>query len=411
MRDVDIVVVGAGAAGLSLARRLVAPPGPGRCAPSVAVLEPPPGALTSPPRTWCFWERGSGHLEEFVSASWGGMCVRDATGRPITGAGPYRYKMIRSADYLPVLTRELSACDHVRLVTATVTGVTGGREGGQVTGVDPRGRTVRMSGRWVFDTRPPRHLPRARTTLFQHFRGWFVETTTDRFDPQVAELMDFRTRQPARGLSFAYVLPFSRRRALVEYTEFSAQPLDTAAYEAALGDYTRRVRSLGTFAVTGAEQGAIPMTDAHFPRHRGPSIFALGTAGGATRPSTGYTFAAVQAQAAAVADACRAGRHPVPPRVHKRRHLLMDAAWLRALDGGRLDGPDFFTRLFTRNPLPRVLRFLDGSSTPAEDLALGLHCPIGPMSRSLAELPLLPRRTAPGTSPVPPLAPSRKHTP
>ncbi|NEE24864.1 lycopene cyclase, partial [Streptomyces sp. SID7982] len=40
--DAEIVIVGAGAAGLSLAHHLCAPP-PGARAPSVALVEPPPG--------------------------------------------------------------------------------------------------------------------------------------------------------------------------------------------------------------------------------------------------------------------------------------------------------------------------------------------------------------------------------
>jgi lycopene beta-cyclase len=47
----------------------------------------------------------------------------------------------------------------------------------------------------------------------------------------------------------------------------------------------------------------------------------------------------------------------------------MDAVLLRALDSGRLDGAAFFTDLFDRHPVERVLRFLDGASSPREELA------------------------------------------
>lgn len=78
----------------------------------------------------------------------------------------------------------------------------------------------------------------------------------------------------------------------------------------------------------------------------------------------------------------------------------MDAVLLRALDTGRVDGPRFFTDLFRRTPAAQVLRFLDGASTPLEGLRIGLRCPVGPMLRSAVELPLLPRRTAPGARPA-----------
>ncbi|WP_342776488.1 lycopene cyclase family protein [Streptomyces diacarni] len=396
----DVVVVGAGAAGLSLARRLAAPPAPSRRALEVVVIEPPPGTLTSPPRTWCFWEKGPGELDEFVAHSWPRLCVRSAGGQPITGTSSYRYKMIRSPDFLPAVRAELAASPHVEQMTATVTGVSDVSHGAQVTAVTPQGRALSVHGRWVFDSRPPRPLPPARTTLLQHFRGWFIETDSDRFDPGLAELMDFRTPQPPRGLSFAYLLPLTRRRALVEYTEFSPCTLDSRTYDAALDHYTRHIRPLGPFTVTKTEQGVIPMTDAAFVRRQGRSLFRIGTASGATRPATGYTFATIQAQTSAVAEACRAGRRPVPPRPHSRRHLMMDAVWLRALAQGRIDGPAFFTRMFTRNPLDRVLSFLHGTSSPLQDIVLGSHCPIAPMSRTLAELPFVPRQPAHGSDPA-----------
>ena len=48
----------------------------------------------------------------------------------------------------------------------------------------------------------------------------------------------------------------------------------------------------------------------------------------------------------------------------------MEALLLRALDGGLLDGAAFFAQLFDRQPTERVLRFLDGSTSLREDLAV-----------------------------------------
>jgi len=66
----------------------------------------------------------------------------------------------------------------------------------------------------------------------------------------------------------------------------------------------------------------------------------------------------------------------------------MDALVLRGLlagpGGGGLDGPGFFTRLFRRNPPERVLRFLDGLTSPREELALMSTAPLGPMLRATA---------------------------
>ncbi|MEU1399395.1 lycopene cyclase family protein [Micromonospora zamorensis] len=214
----------------------------------------------------------------------------------------------------------------------------------------------------------PASAPRWR---LQHFRGWWLEADRPVFDPARAVLMDFRTPQPPRGVSFGYVLPVSDRYALVEYTEFSPDLLTDAGYDAALAGY-RDLLGLDPagLQVREVENGVIPMTDAPFPARPSPRVVRLGTAGGATRPSTGFTFSAMYRQADQVARALAAGRPPVPQAAYPRRHRWMDAVALRALDRGGVGGPDFFDRLFDRNPAERVLRFLDGVTTPAEEVAI-----------------------------------------
>ncbi|WP_109032162.1 lycopene cyclase family protein [Streptomyces rubrogriseus] len=398
MLDADIVVVGAGAAGLSLAHRLPARASP-RAVSSVVLVDPPPGPLRPPRRTWCFWEAGPGRFDPAATASWEWLRVHGRDGRAVRRhIAPTRYKMIRSDDFEALVERDLKDRPGLRRVEAVVGAVTGLPDATvRVAATDAAGAPVDLRARWVFDSRPPDRLPAARTRLLQHFRGWFVRTERPVFEPDTVDLMDFRTAQPARGLSFGYVLPTGRHTALVEYTEFGPEPLTTEAYDHALEDYAGRVLRTGATEVLSAEQGVIPMTDAVFDRRAGSCdrVFRIGVAGGATRASTGYTFAAVQRQSEAVARAVRAGRPPVPPAPHPARARLMDAVLLRALDTGRVDGPDLFFRLFDRVPADRLLRFLDGRSRLYEDLAVGLRVPVRPMLRTAAELPWVRRRHLP----------------
>ncbi|MFF7211943.1 lycopene cyclase family protein [Streptomyces sp. NPDC008238] len=391
----DVVIVGAGAAGLSLAHRLTTAPGPDGRPASIVLVEPPAGSpVLSPARTWCSWADGRDEFDDLVAARWHRLRITARDGRRVSFTSPRAYRMIRSADFLHGVGALLAGRPGVRRVEATVDEVRDVPGGAEVLGRDAEGRPVRLRARWAFDSRPPGELPPARTTLLQHFRGWFVTTGSDRFEPGVADLMDFRTPQPAHGLSFAYVLPFTPREALVEYTEFSAAPLTGPAYDAALEEYVHRVWRPDGHVVTAVEQGVIPMTDGRFPRSAGESVFRIGVAGGATRPSTGYAFAAIQRQSAAVAAAWHAGRNPRPPVPHAGRHRLMDAVMLRALATGRAGGAAFFEGLFRRNPPERVLRFLDGTSTLRDEWAIGMGTPVPAMLRSLLELPLVPRRKA-----------------
>jgi lycopene beta-cyclase len=56
--------------------------------------------------------------------------------------------------------------------------------------------------------------------LNQSFIGWTIETEEDVFDEKTMTLMDFNRNQKDET-RFIYVLPFSSRKALVEYTLFS----------------------------------------------------------------------------------------------------------------------------------------------------------------------------------------------
>ncbi|MET9622337.1 lycopene cyclase family protein [Streptomyces sp. NPDC006464] len=383
----DVVIVGAGAAGLSLAWRLLNPPA-GVVVPRVTLVDAPVGPLRPPERTWCYWERGPGEYDDLLTASWGALRVRDSQGSgPVRGMGAYRYKMLRSPDFTSGLLPRLGGLTHI---DAVVTDIDDLDEGAELTCRTPDGAPLSLRARWVFDSRPPRTVS-SRVALLQHFRGWFLRTHQPVLHPHVVELMDFRTPQPRLGLSFGYVLPTGPREALVEYTEFSPSALHAPAYDAALRHYTDEILRLGRFDILGTEQGVIPMTDAHHQRRAGRHVFRIGAAGGAVRPSTGYAFTAIQRQTRAVADALHHGRLPVPPPAYPPRHLSMDATLLRGLCSGRIPGAPFFSRLFRDVSTERLLRFLDGDTRPAEDLLIGLRTPILPMLRTAAELPLLSR--------------------
>lgn len=326
-------------------------------------------------RTWAFWDRPGGDLDALLSASWPRAEVLTPTGRRVLDLAPLRYAMLRSG---PVYERAAAAerrLGATRMVTA-VDAVDD--DGDRVWVRTSDGRTLRAG--WVLDSRPCPPARPGRTTWLQHFRGWWLEADAPVFDPGRAVLMDFRTPQPARGVSFGYVLPVSDRYALVEYTEFSPTLLTGAGYDAALAGY-RDLLGLdpARLTVREVENGVIPMTDGPFVARPSPRVVRLGTAGGATRPSTGFTFSAMRRQADQIARALAAGRPPVPRPAYPRRHRWMDAVALRALDRGSVGGPQFFARLFDRNPAERVLRFLDGTTTPAEELAVMSSTRLRPM--------------------------------
>ncbi|TDC52516.1 lycopene cyclase [Micromonospora sp. KC207] len=373
--DVDVALVGGGgAASLVLAaldRHAVR---------GLRVAVADPVRKRGQDRTWAFWGRPGGGLDPVLSASWRQVEVTTPTRRRVLDLAPLRYAMLRSA---PVYARAAEA--ERRLGAVRLDAVVGALDddGARVL-VRGADGTALVRASWVFDSRPRPPARPGRTSWLQHFRGWWAQSDAPLFDPRRAVLMDFRTPQPDRGVSFGYVLPVSDRYALVEYTEFSPRPLTDDGYDAALRGYLGRLGvDPAALTVREVEDGVIPMTDAPFPRRPSPRVVRLGTAGGATRPSTGFTFAAMLRQADQVARALSAGRPPVPAPAYPRRHLWMDAVALRALDTGRVGGPEFFDRLFDRNPASRVLRFLDGDTSLAEDLAVMRSSPLLPMTSAV----------------------------
>jgi lycopene beta-cyclase len=381
--DVDLAVVGAGGAGLSVVVALDRLRTAGLSVPSVALVDPV--HRRGEDRTWCYWDAapadGADLPEATVHRAWRRMEVADAAGRSrILDLEPLRYVMVRSGAFYARAERAAE-----RLGARRVTGTAQEVVDGLVRVRTPGGGTVRLRPRWILDSRPAAPRRRPNTALLQHFRGWSVRADRDVFDPGLPVFMDFRPPQPARGVAFGYVLPGDARTALVEYTEFSPTRLPGQAYESALRRYLHDRYGLtdGRYAVEHVEEGAIPMTDAVHDRRAGHATFRIGTAGGATRGSTGYTFAAMQRQAAAIAGALVAGRPPLPPPAYPARHRWLDAVMLRALDRGGVPGPDLLLRLLDRNPPERVLRFLDGTTTPGQELRVMASAPMAAMSRAV----------------------------
>lgn len=383
---VDVAVLGAGGAGLTvlhaLAHRDLTGGLPGPL--DVLVVDPvPDDDVATRHRTWCFWAAGEPTVAPAVHASWRHVRVADATRDLVLDLDPFRYHLVRSADLAALVADEVARAPRLRVqrVSAIADEVASCADHAHVRA---GGRDVEAS--LVLDSRPARPVRRGGVWWWQHFRGWTLPPGALPEGPvPVAGLMDFRTTQPAAGLSFGYLLPLPDGSALAEYTEFSPTLLDDAGYDTALRGYLDLLGVDHDVVPDHVETGVIPMTDGTFARRAGNRVLRIGTAGGATRGSTGYTFSAMLRDGAAVADLVAAGalarRGPLRlPPSYPARHRWMDAVQLQALDAGRIDGPDFFTDLFARRPPEEVLRFLDGSTTAAEDLGIMSASPTLPMT-------------------------------
>nr|WP_262905431.1 lycopene cyclase family protein [Hymenobacter nitidus] len=345
-------MAGGGAAGLSLAYHISQEP---RLRDKrVVILEPL--VKDQNDRTWSFWTDTPTLFDPIVAHEWQQLAFRSPTFERVFQLQRYRYKMIRGLDFYRFVRAALEQNPQFTFVQTTVEALVDGPQG-----VEAHTSAGRYSARYAFDSRPPQldRQPEKYRYLLQHFVGWEVETEHDVFDPDTVEFMDFRGQQQQQA-RFIYVLPFGRRKALVEYTLFSEELLPKPDYEAAVRDYLSNTLGVASYRVMSEEVGAIPMTDHPLPARSGAHIINLGTRAGRAKPSTGYAFKRIQEHSTRLVAALAATGQPPKnltgdrPQFHLFDTLLLDIMRRR----GEMTR-DIFSELFRRNPIERVLAFLD----------------------------------------------------
>lgn len=379
----DYILVGGGAAGLSLAYHLAQEP---RLA-GKRVLLIEPTAKDQNDRTWSFWTDAPGLFDEVATHEWRKIAFRSPGFERTFDLKKYTYRTLRGLDFYQFVHRALGARPaQFTLLRAEVADLAN-----TATGVQVRIATGQVfTANYAFDSRPPAIAPQPATHryLLQHFVGWEIETAHDVFDAEVMEFMDFRGAQHHEA-RFIYVLPFGPRRALVEYTLFSATPLAKEAYEAHIVDYLHNTLGLvdSQYRIVAEEVGAIPMTDHPLPARVGAHIINLGTRAGRAKPSTGYAFQRIQAQSARVVQALAATGHPpADPTGNQWQFRLFDTLLLDIMQRRGESTRDIFTQLFQHNPVERIFRFLDEKTSWVDNLRIMNSVSAGPFLRSIGQV-------------------------
>ncbi len=323
-------------------------------------------------RTWCFWEKESGIFEPIVIQQWQQLEFFAAAFSSQLKISPYRYKMIRGIDFYNHVLQAAKNCGNIHFHIGHVSAVNNEGDKGFAV-ID--GKKVYASyvfNSIVFDA-PEFYSSLARSKkcflLLQHFKGWLVETQEPCFDVQKARFMDFRISQQ-KGTAFMYVLPLSNTKALVEYTLFTPEVLEQEVYDKELANYINRYITTETYEVRESEYGVIPMTDHVFPQQNGRIIY-IGTAGGQTKPSSGFTFRFIQKQSVQLAQALRQEK---PLSLYSsfadKKFRLYDSILLRVLSSNKMGGDAIFARLFQKNTARKILSFLDNETSIWEDAGI-----------------------------------------
>jgi lycopene beta-cyclase len=351
----DFILAGGGLAGLSLACHLVASPLRDR---SILIVDPEPKERND--RTWSYWTNHAGLFDGAVAHSWDRLRFVGGDGEIDVALGDYRYRTIRGDDFYRFARRQLAACPTVEFLRGRVERIEDG----------PAQATVVVAGQaltcdWVFDSRPVAAKDERYTHLKLTFRGWEVETTAPAFDTSAATFLDFRT--PAHGdVRFFYVLPFAANRALVEYTLFTPARVTRGETEQAIAGYLHQVLGIENYRILSQEGGCLPVTDQPMPRRLGKRILAVGIRGGRLKPSTGFAFTRVQDDSAAIVASLQAHGHPFDLPEDAPLFHMLDSILLRVMAEHPGQIEPAFAAMFGRNPVERILRFLDEQAQPAE---------------------------------------------
>ncbi len=375
--EYDYIITGGGCAGLSLAVRLQL----SSQLRDKKILILDRERKTRNDRTWCFWEQKPDLFEPVVYRQWNRLFFHGEDFSEQLDISPYAYKMIRGIDFYNYCYQRLESSKNVSFAYGDLERIIN----------HPSSVSVMAGGqtfhaKYLFNSihglslEKPELQPRHHY-LMQHFKGWFIRTDTPFFNSASATLMDFRVSQQ-HGTTFVYVLPFSDREALVEYTLFTQQLLPHDAYNQALREYVTNWLKLPGYQVLEEEFGIIPMTDYPFHSPEG-RIVPLGTAGGQTKASSGYTFRYIQKHSTQlVAQLEETGTPFLPTSFAEKRYRLYDATLLRILAKNRLPGHQIFTWLFQRGDPQRLLKFLDNETNFFEEVNVLRRMPQWPFAKA-----------------------------
>jgi lycopene beta-cyclase len=331
-------------------------------------------------KTWSFWKKEDSVFDAVIFKQWTELSFFTIGGRKLVlDPGEYTYNSIRSIDFYTYVLEYLRPLPNISFVQEEIVDWhTSGNECTLIT-TEHEYRST-----YLFNSIYKKPVPEPDIQYFlQHFKGWRIKTSSWLPPVDEAYLMDFRTTQE-HGTSFFYTLPLSASEIFVEYTIFSKEVLSTEEYEFAIKIYLDEVLRIKDYVILEEEYGVIPMTDHPFKRFEG-NIVHIGTAGGDTRASTGYTFTNTQKTIGNILGTFKLNGTPFfKKEAVSLKHRLYDSAMLNVLDSGEYDGFFLFGDLFSRCPAPYIFAFLDAETSVFQDIYIMKSLMVAPFLKAFS---------------------------
>jgi lycopene beta-cyclase len=319
--------------------------------------------------TFGFWYRGENEFDSIVVNNWNKLMIANQSISIPIKLQEYRYNMINGSVLFQSIIKKLSNNPNIVFDRATVNSIYEYNEEAIV-----ETENNKYPGNFIFNSTPPDYtkisLHPEYLTLWQHFNGWEITTENVSFDTDTATFMDFRIEQ-GPNMRFAYVLPVSGNRALIEIIAFDIHPGDTLSFDELLKNYISQTLKIDCYTINYTESGMIPMTEYPFKRREDQHIFNIGLRGGMVSMATGYGFTRIQKEInQMVSNLEKYGNPIVIKSIWRKRFRLYDNTLLDVLSKNRLKGNILFADFFRKNNPERILRFLDEETNLIEELVI-----------------------------------------
>lgn len=340
MQDFDYVIIGGGCAGLSLAYSLEI--NDKLSSKSLAIIEP--REKYERDKSWSFWKTYEHGFDDCVKKSWTQFEIKAEKGIKSHSSSRYPYQCIDSGLFYEKILNTLKKNTNISFFKHK--------------------KDIGKNNSIIFNSVIDKHEYSGE--LWQHFQGYEIEVERDIFDDKVLTLMDFNCDQKD-SVHFFYVLPFSPKIALIETTWISrmndARELN---YSDQIHDYIKDVLKIGEYKINYSEIGKIPMFNTKITK--GNNVIQIGTAGGMTRLSTGYTFTNIQKQSSYIQKNIQS-MNKLNNFSIRKKYQHLDNIFLSVLSNNSPKMIEVFYRMFGCKT-DTIIKFLSEESTFSEDLAV-----------------------------------------
>ncbi len=321
-------------------------------------------------RTWCFWEVPNHQWQNLVTKSWKTAIFANKNSSRNLDLKPFEYNMIRGIDFYNVVFDLIATQKNITFIKDRI--IEFKEESNQVS-------LVCENVNYICDQLFNSIYNKSQTenqskyaVLQQHFIGWFIKSEQEVFNPETATFMDFSLNQNG-NTKFMYVLPTSKTEALLEPTLFSHKHLKKEEYETEIKNYAQKL-GIKNFEIIEKERGSIPMTSYPFWKNNSKNILNIGTAGGWTKASTGFTFYHTNKKTNDLIDFLQSKKDFT--KFHKKtKFWFYDLIFLDVLDKQNELGSKVFSSLLINGNSELIFKFLNEETTFIEDLRVMLKCP------------------------------------